>query len=211
MAEREKGGRFFSLEEFVERVPSKVNKKIIERLIVAGAFDIVENVKNPRDRKKLLQWYLDYKKAEMPKDYQVPESETNSFWVFEQKRLTGFGEVDYETMIRDAIPNKRVAKLYVNDFEFSNTKEGKEATIAGKLIYYQERSIKNGTMVSVNIDCNNTIIPVTLWPDAVERLPENISEYKNRVVAISGRVKKDKFKNQKVLYSDDRTKIYIIS
>ena len=66
-------------------------------------------------------------------------------------------------------------------------------------------------MVSVNIDCNNTIIPVTLWPDAVERLPESIENYKNRVVAISGRVKKDKFKNQRALYSDDRTKIYIVS
>lgn len=211
IGEREAHGRFFSLEEFVERVPSKVNKTVIENLIISGAFDVVEDLKNTRERKKLLAWYLDRKKAQMPPQYQTPESETNSFWVFEQRRLTGFGEVDYETMIRDAIPNRRVAKLFVNDFEFGNVKEGSEVTIAGKLIYYVERKIKNGTMVSVNIDCNNTIIPVTLWPDAVERLPENIENYKNRVVAISGRVKKDKFKNQKVLYSDDRTKIYIVS
>lgn len=209
--ERKKGGRFFSLEEFVERVPSKVNKKVIESLIISGAFDIVEDVKNPRERKKLLQWYEDFKKADMPEQYTTSDADTNSFWVFEQKRLTGFGEVDYENMIRDAIPNRRVAKIYVNDFDFLNVKEGNEVTIAGKLIYYVERSIKNGTMVSVNIDCNNTIIPVTLWPDAVERLPEPIETYKGRVVAISGRVKKDKFKNQRVLYSDDRTKIYIIS
>lgn len=209
--ERNKGGKFFSLEDFIERVPSKVNKKVIERLIVAGAFDIVEDLKNPRERKKLLKWYLDYKGADMPEEYKTKESDANSFWVFEQKRLTGFGEVDYETMISDSIPNKRVAKLYVNDFDFLNAKEGKEVTIAGKLIYFQERSIKNGTMVNVNIDCNNTIIPVTLWPDAVDRLPESISEYKNRVVAICGQVKKDKFKNQKVLYSTDKTKIYIIS
>lgn len=209
--ERKKGGKFFSLEDFIDRVPSKVNKKVIERLIVAGAFDIVEDLKNPRERKRLLKWYLEKKGAELPEEYTTKESEANSFWVFEQKRLTGFGEVDYETMISDSIPNKRVAKLYVNDFDFLNSKEGKEVTIAGKLIYFQERSIKNGTMVNVNIDCNNTIIPVTLWPDAVEKLPENISEYKNRVVAICGQVKKDKFKNQKVLYSTDKTKIYIIS
>lgn len=211
IGERKKGGKFFSLEDFIDRVPSKVNKKVIEKLIVAGAFDIVEDLKNPRERKRLLKWYLEKKGAELPEEYTAKESEVNSFWVFEQKRLTGFGEVDYETMISDSIPNKRVAKLYVNDFDFLNSKEGKEVTIAGKLIYFQERSIKNGTMVNVNIDCNNTIIPVTLWTDAVEKLTENISEYKNRVVAICGQVKKDKFKNQKVLYSTDKTKIYIIS
>ena len=67
----------------------------------------------------------------MPEEYQTEDALTNAFWILEQKRLTGFGEVDYESMIRDSIPNKRVAKMYVNDTEFLATKENTEVTVAG--------------------------------------------------------------------------------
>jgi len=208
---RREGGQFFSLEEFMSRVPSKVNKGIIEKLIIAGAFDLIEGVKAPRERKKVLKKFLEYKGFSLPDKYEVEDSKNNSFWVFEQKELTGFGEVDYATMIKYAIPNKRIAKLYTDGLEFANVKENSEIAIAGKLIYYVERQIKNGTMCTVNIDSNNTIITVTFWPDAYERLGEKAEDLKNKVVVINGRVKKDKYRNTRVLYSDDRTKLYIVN
>ena len=141
----------------------------------------------------------------------VEDAKSNAFWILEQKRLTGFGEVDYETMIQESIPNQRVAKLYVNDTEFLATKEGEEVTVAGKLIYYKEKEIKNGTMCTIQIDCNNTIIAILLWPDAYERIPEPIEQIKGLTIAICGEVKKDKFKNEKKLYSTARTKMYILA
>ena len=208
---RAQGGRFFDLEEFLSRVPSKVNKTVVKCLIIAGAFDLIENIKNPRDRRKLLERYLAIKGQTLPEEYQTEDALTNAFWILEQKRLTGFGEVDYESMIRDAIPNKRVAKMYVNDTEFLDSKQDAEVTVAGKLIYYQEKEIKNGTMCTLNIDCNNTIIPVLLWPDAYEKIPEPIDTLKGITIALCGDVKKDKFKNEKKLYSNARTKIYVLS
>ena len=212
METRVNGGQFFDLEEFLSRVPSKVNKTVVKCLIIAGAFDLIENIQQPRDRRKLLEHFLVDKKGDvLPEMYDTNEAKTsNSFWVFEQKRLTGFGDVDYETMIVDSIPNKRIAKLYATGLEFSNAKEGTEVAIAGKLIYFKEREIKNGTMCTLSVDCNNDIIPVTLWPDARERIEEDLMDLKGRVICINGRVKKDKFRNQKTLYSDDRTKLYII-
>lgn len=207
---RQKGGKFFSLEEFVSRVPSKVNKTVVRCLIVAGAFDLVENVKNPRDRKQLLEKYYESKNEVIPEEYNVEDSTTNAFWILQQKQLTGFGEIDYETMIRDAIPNKSIAKKYVNDSEFLIAKIGTEVTIAGKLIYYQEKEIKTGTMCTLNVDCNNTIIPVLLWPDAYERI-ENVAELKGCTVAINGVVEKDKFKNERKLKSISTTRLYVIS
>ncbi len=208
---RAQGGRFFDLEEFLSRVPSKVNKTVVKCLIIAGAFDLIENIKNPRDRRKLLERYLAIKGQTLPEEYQTEDALTNAFWILEQKRLTGFGEVDYESMIRDAIPNKRVAKMYVNDTEFLDSKQDAEVTVAGKLIYYQEKEIKNGTMCTLNIDCNNTIVPVLLWPDAYEKIPEPIDTLKGMTIALCGDVKKDKFKNEKKLYSNARTKIYVLS
>ena len=141
----------------------------------------------------------------------VEDAKSNAFWILEQKRLTGFGEVDYETMIQESIPNQRVAKLYVNDSEFLATKDGEEVTVAGKLIYYKEKEIKNGIMCTIQVDCNNTIIPILLWPDDYEKIPEPIDEIKGMTIAICGQVKKDKFKNEKKLYSNSGTKLYVLS
>ena len=211
MDTRHAGGQFYSLEEFLSRVPSKVNKTVVKCLIVAGAFDLIEGVNNPRDRKKLLDKYLESKNESLPEEYSGADSNSNAFWILEQKRLTGFGEVDYETMIRDAIPNKRLSKLYVNDSEFLATKEKTEVVIAGKLIFYRERDIKNGKMCSIQIDCNNTILNAILWPDAYEKIDEDIANLKGCIVALSGTVEKDRYRNEKNLYSNNKTKLYVIS
>ena len=211
MDTRHAGGQFYSLEEFLSRIPSKVNKTVVKCLIVAGAFDLIEGVNNPRDRKKLLEKYLESKNESLPEEYSGADSNSNAFWILEQKRLTGFGEVDYETMIRDAIPNKRLSKLYVNDSEFLATKEKTEVVIAGKLIFYRERDIKNGKMCSIQIDCNNTILNAILWPDAYEKIDEDIANLKGCIVALSGTVEKDRYRNEKNLYSNNKTKLYVIS
>lgn len=208
---RHDGGQFYSLEEFLSRVPSKVNKTVVKCLIIAGAFDLIESVNSPRDRRKILVKYLEIKGDVMPEEYNIEEVKSNSFWILEQKRLTGFGEVDYENMIKDSIPNKRLSDLYVNDAEFLITKEKKEVSVAGKLIYYKEKQIKSGTMCTLNIDCNNTIIPVILWPDAYEKIGEDIANLKGCVIALNGFVEKDKWKNEKKLISNNRTKLYILS
>lgn len=208
---RNEGGKFYSLEEFCSRVPSKVNSGVIQKLIVAGAFDLVEELKSPRERKELLKKYLETKNKPLPEEYNTEDSKTNAFWILEQKQLTGFGEVDYESMMVDSIPNKRVAKKYVNDVQFLGTREGEEVTIAGKLIYYKEKEIKNGKMCNIQIDCNNTILGVICWPDVYEDLPEPIEDLKGMTVAINGVVRKDKFRNEKKLYSTDKTKIYVLS
>lgn len=211
MDTRHAGGQFYSLEEFLSRVPSKVNKTVVKCLIVAGAFDLIESVNNPRDRKKLLEKYLESKNESLPEEYSGADSNSNAFWILAQKRLTGFGEVDYETMIRDAIPNKCLSKLYVNDSEFLAAKEKTEVVIAGKLIFYRERDIKSGKMCTIQIDCNNTILNAILWPDAYEKIDEDIANLKGCIVALSGVVGKDQYRNEKNLYSNNQTKIYIIS
>lgn len=211
--EREKNGEFFDFEEFLSRVPSKVNKTVVKGLIVGGAFDLLCDIKQPRDRKRLLEKYLiEIKKdKELPEPYNSSDSTTNAFWIQEQKRLTGFGEIDYENYIKDLIPNKRFVKLYVDENEFARVPEKKEVVIAGKFLFYRENNTKNGIMGTIQVDCNNTIINCTIWPDTYQLYREEIEDYKGRIIAISGIVQKDKFRNERRLFSNDRTRMYVVS
>lgn len=211
---RQQGGQFFSLEEFLSRVPSKVNKSVVKWLIIAGTFDLLENIKQPRDRRKLLEKYLIEIKGdeELPSEYNTEEAKiSNSFWILEQKRLTGFGEVNYESML----PNKKMKRLFVNDSDFFLSKDETEVCVAGKLLSFTERQIKSGVMCSLQIDCNNTVISITIWPDAyssvLNSVDENMLDVKGKVICINGVVRKDKFRNQKMLFSIPTTKIHIIS
>ena len=50
-----------------------------------------------------------------------------------------------------------------------------------------------------------------MWPDAYEKIGENIADIKGCVVALSGTVEKDTWKNEKKLFSNNRTKLYVLS
>jgi DNA polymerase-3 subunit alpha len=212
---RRSGGQFFSLDEFLSRVPTKVNKSVVKWLIISGTFDILENISQPRDRRKLLSKYLIEIKGdkELPDVYNTEDAkESNSFWILEQKRLTGFGEIDYKSIL----PNKKMQRLYVNESEFFNSAEAVEVCVAGKLLSYTEREIKSGVMCSLQIDSNNSIIPIVVWPDFYSELVKDVDNNdllnaKGKVICINGVVKRDKFRNQKTLYSTASTRMYIIS
>lgn len=211
---RDKDGQFFSLEEFLSRVTSKVNKTNVKWLIVSGAFDLVEGIEQPRDRRKLLEKYLIEIRGEksLPDEYNTEEAKiSNAFWIMEQKRLTGFGDIDYLSMM----PNKRMKRLFITAADFSIAKEETEAAVAGNLLSYTERDIKTGKMCNISISSSNEIINCTLWPDAYEPILESIGgdmlAVKGKVICISGVIRKDKFRNAKTLYSDRSTRLYIIS
>jgi DNA polymerase III subunit alpha len=211
---RDKDGQFFSLEEFLSRVPSKVNKTNVKWLIVSGAFDLVEGIEQPRDRRKLLEKYLVEIKGDksLPDEYNTEEAKiSNAFWIMEQKRLTGFGDIDYLSMM----PNKRMKRLFVTAADFFIAKEETEAAVAGNLLAYTERDIKTGKMCNISISSSNEIINCTLWPDAYEPILESVGgdmlDIKGKVICISGVIRKDKFRNAKTLYSDRSTKLYVIS
>ena len=55
------------------------------------------------------------------------------------------------------------------------------------------------------------LIVICYYPDAYENIPEPIETLKGMTIALCGDVKKDKFKNEKKLYSNARTKIYVLS
>ncbi len=209
--ERKKGGKFFDFDEFVSRVPSKVNKSNIVNLIISGAFDLIENIKYPKNRKYLLERYLLTKKCELPEIYTTPESETNTFWIGEQKVLTGYGEIDYVSLIETKVASKRLSSIYKEAFEVLTLKEGAEVAVAGKVIVANENNTKKGKMGRLTIDNNNTTILVSIWPDVWQSLGYTDDDLFGKVIVINGNVKMDTYKGQKCIFSNNKTKIHILS
>lgn len=202
-------GEVFSFEDFITSVPTGVNRTVVLRLITAGAFDLVEGVRNPRQRLDIVKQYLERRGEELPEEFATPDAHTNAWWVFKQREITGYGEVDYTRMLNEYGLGKRMVRLYVTAPEFEKKNEGDEVCIAGRVNNVFERQTKRGDTYGVlQVEINSLIVQVTLWADFWKYQPETEATLLNRVVAVSGRV--NFFAGKKVIQSCPSTRLEIL-
>lgn len=202
-------GEVFSFEDFITSVPTGVNRTVVLRLITAGAFDLVEGVRNPRQRLDIVKQYLERRGEELPEEFATPDAHTNAWWVFKQREITGYGEVDYTRMLNEYGLGKRMIRLYVTAPEFEKKNEGDEVCIVGRVNNVFERQTKRGDTYGVlQVEINSLIVQVTLWADFWKYQPETEATLLNRVVAVSGRV--NFFAGKKVIQSCPSTRLEIL-
>ena len=202
-------GEVFSFEDFITSVPTGVNRTVVLRLITAGAFDLVEGVRNPRQRLHIVKQYLERRGEELPEEFATPDAHTNAWWVFKQREITGYGEVDYTRMLNEYGLGKRMVRLYVTAPEFEKKNEGDEVCIVGRVNNVFERQTKRGDTYGVlQVEINSLIVQVTLWADFWKYQPETEATLLNRVVAVSGRV--NFFAGKKVIQSCPSTRLEIL-
>lgn len=202
-------GEVFSFEDFITSVPTGVNRTVVLRLITAGAFDLVEGVRNPRQRLDIVKQYLERRGEELPEEFATPDAHTNAWWVFKQREITGYGEVDYTRMLNEYGLGKRMVRLYVTAPEFEKKNEGDEVCIVGRVNNVFERQTKRGDTYGVlQVEINSLIVQVTLWADFWKYQPETEATLLNRVVAVSGRV--NFFAGKKVIQSCPSTRLEIL-
>lgn len=202
-------GEVFSFEDFITSIPTGVNRTVVLRLITAGAFDLVEGVRNPRQRLDIVKQYLERRGEELPEEFATPDAHTNAWWVFKQREITGYGEVDYTRMLNEYGLGKRMVRLYVTAPEFEKKNEGDEVCIAGRVNNVFERQTKRGDTYGVlQVEINSLIVQVTLWADFWKYQPETEATLLNRVVAVSGRV--NFFAGKKVIQSCPSTRLEIL-
>ena len=128
LEERRKNGQFFSLKEFLARVPkSKVTKAVVENLIYAGAFDELEKIKNPKDRIRLINQLKDSRKG----DYKVIDRVIANglvncewWWLLMQKKMSEYAFFDYKSIIKEnpewKKPYLSLEQLHDDDFKPSH-------------------------------------------------------------------------------------------
>lgn len=208
-AMKDEHGEVFSFEDFITSAPKGINRTVVLRLIMAGAFDLVEDIRNPRQRLDIVKQYLERRSEPLPDEFTSPDVHTNAWWVFKQRELTGYGEVDYERMMNEYGLGKRMVRLYVTAAEFERKHEGDEVCIVGRVNNVFERQTKGGDSYGVlQVEVNDLIIQITLWPDFWLHQSENESTPLNRIVAVSGRV--NYFAGKKTVQSSQSTRLEIL-
>lgn len=208
-AMKDEHGEVFSFEDFITSAPKGINRTVVLRLIMAGAFDLVEDIRNPRQRLDIVKQYLERRGEPLPDEFTSPDVHTNAWWVFKQRELTGYGEVDYERMMNEYGLGKRMVRLYVTAAEFERKHEGDEVCIVGRVNNVFERQTKGGDSYGVlQVEVNDLIIQITLWPDFWLHQPENEATLLNRIVAVSGRV--NYFAGKKTVQSSQSTRLEIL-
>lgn len=208
-AMKQEHGEVFSFEDFITSAPKGINRTVVLRLITAGAFDLVEGIRNPRQRLDIIKQYLDRRGEPLPEEYDTPDAHTNAWWVFKQRELTGYGEVDYERMMNEYGLGKRMVRLYVTAPEFERKNEGDEVCIVGRVNNVFERQTKRGDAYGVlQLEVNDLIIQVTLWSDFWLHQSETEATLLNRIVAVTGRV--NYFAGKKTVQSSPSTRLEIL-
>lgn len=211
---RKEKGKFFSLEEFIERVPkNKVNKKVIESLIYAGGFDEVERIKSPLQRKKLFEKYYQISNVKIKDDEKnillSGDVYKEYWWVLKQKEFSGLGYLDYYLLIQDYTDFD--VSMFVDGVEFFSEIKGivSDKMIAGIIVNIIERSSKNGDFAELELDSNDEKIYCVLWNDAWEEYKQYIKI--GKIVIVTGKIVYDgRYKNSNVFQSDDNTQVKII-
>jgi DNA polymerase-3 subunit alpha len=218
-------GEFFSLEDFLNRVPkAKVNKKTVQCLISAGAFDRISSEKinidgkpQAKHRYLLLKTFLESRNESIPEDIENSTFKNkNWFWRVKQKELTGFGDINYKALVvRKWLPLKNVEKQYldgdlINDFVFED-KSFRKTIIAGRIMHLKEKDSKRGEYATISLEHNNSVVLIQLWNDvwgkpAIQKKLQELKVNKN-MFAISGEIKYDTWRNRNIFLGDENTKI----
>ena len=199
--EKKLNGPFKSIEDFIQRMATKdLNKKSLEALIKAGAFDkfsernqLLENIE------QLLEWAKEYKKNKINGQKGLFDNSTNKLInhlsLAPAKPASNFLKLTWE---------KELLGLYVSSHPLNDFKkifEGKtfpiskidESTINKKIkiggIISQIKKIitKNGNpMLFVKVEDFTAKTEVVVFPSIMDRNPTAFEE--NKIVFIKGRV-----------------------
>lgn len=210
MEERVGKGFFTGYDDFVKRIPKKqVNKKTVLSLILAGAFDDIEKVDKPEDRLFLVQRHYRRIGEALPEEYKdIKNTAKQYFWIFKQRELTGFGDVNFLEFLKQDKKYKKFADLYVNYETFIKAKDYEECCVCGRVSFIKERNTKNGKMLVVELLNNNDVISIVIWNDMYEEYFEILKDCMDKLLAITGKIRYDaKYKKINQLYSTDETLI----
>lgn len=209
MEEREKGGDFFSISDFKDRVPAKkVKRPGVINLILSGAFDRLYSIKSPKERLILLQEYHDMINTDLPEEYQSDNTKEDVFWVLKQRSLVGLGFFDYEEMLRKISPYMADHYLDPQIFQYKESVKD-DVVMAGILDRIIEKKTKNGDpYAQIILDNNNQIFEMTLWSTEWWAAKKILKKNKGNLIAINGQIKFDKkYLHKNVLWATSKTKV----
>lgn len=212
--ERKLNGDYYSLEEFYTRVKkqSGVNKRSIKNLIIVGAFDIIENIRDIRDRFKLLQLFATLSNSPLSDEELKMEFFKEYEWTIKEKELTELGFVNFEKIYKDLEEGSISKKYQYNDIQDILSLDIEEVdrknyVICGFLENIIVRNSKRGKFAQLEIKDNLDSLYITCWNETYEEYKDILDSLKGNIVCINGVLTFDNYKKSNVLHSAKDTKI----
>jgi DNA polymerase-3 subunit alpha len=199
--ERKQNGIFKSIDGFVQRIAHKdLNKKSLESLIKAGAFDrLEERNKLLYNLEKILEWNRENKKMKNNGQQGLFDKTTftSSIRLDETKPATKSEKLTWEKehlgLFVSASPledfqvvlEQKATRISDLDTRMNN----RNITIGGIISKIKKIITKTGRpMLFMSVEDLNDKIEVVVFPSAIEKNPEVFQE--NKIVFVSGRVDK---------------------
>lgn len=207
ITEREANGEFYSLEEFHKRLKGKsVDSRVVKNLIFAGAFDNIYGVREPIERKKILDEYaglyplskLDYTDEQLCSDF---------FWYKQQKELSGFGFFKYELLVDDFLFD-RSEYAHPSQVQMSSNIDC-YVVVAGMLLDYKIRKTRKGEAGKLTLENNNETIDVMLWAETWGKFKSELEKSVGECVMLSGKIQYDSYNKKNTVYSYDKTIVHV--
>lgn len=214
VTEREENGEYFDIEEFLNRVnTSKVNKRVVEHLILAGCFDEIYNIDtNVKGRREILSSYYQLTKVKDKDKLELPlQSEYNWWWILKQKEVSGLGYFNYEQIILRSNLQSLIS-MYVDPIKLeSESIIGKRVVVAGIIVDKKIRKTKKGDeFCQLELESSDETIYFLLWFDIWSLHKESILSGETNMFIGSGTVHRDSYKKCNTLQSDRNSKIQIL-
>ena len=185
------------------RVYNGINKRVICYLIVAGAFDNIERIKKPNERRLILKKYFQLINPELQDDVLMLNSEqwqskvgdyfqllncTNDYtWTLKQKEVCGFGNVDFQQVVEQLDYNN--IGLFISNSELNvlDLQSKKKKVIVGGIVTeVKNRNSKNGPFCQLVIHDGLAECKVTVWNESYEKYIEQLQDCVGKLFFIDG-------------------------
>ena len=211
LGERQKNGPFFDFKEFLFRVEkSKVNKSVVENLILAGAFDEMCSIIIPSQRKRVIEEYRQTNKIKVDenKDFltlaeKAGKTEYEWWWLLQQKRVSGLAFFDYPTILRDnGYDTEKYLSLDEFELEDLAVRGTHMVTTAGIISEIEHKSSKKGDYCKFRIEQNYSFVWVTVWNEDYLKYEQELENCVGKIVVLRARAYHDSFKDENSLQSD---------
>jgi DNA polymerase-3 subunit alpha len=209
-------GDYFSFEEFLHRnifTGSKVNKLVVENLILGGVFDEIESIRDVRRRIDLVDKYRTLYKVKPAKDdFFIVNSDKLEYmwwWFLQQKKLSGLGFFDFHLLCNEFLDD--VDFKYVDEVNFFNEDFDKvDAKIGGFIVEVVEKDGRKGKYADVVLEVNYETIEVKFWSAEWELFKDIVLGSEKSLMVCSGTIGYDNWKKNNVLYINGDSVVRIL-
>tara|TARA_B100001741_G_scaffold270198_1_gene237667 strand:+ start:831 stop:4247 length:3417 start_codon:yes stop_codon:yes gene_type:complete len=211
--EREKNGKFLSINDFIKRVtPKNINKLQLEGLVKAGAFDtLIENRQSlfnsiPNIITKSKNYFDNQIVNQNDLFEDENENDTNFIedvkdWEFEERLSKEFEAVGFFISDHPLNQFKEIFNDYkINDYhEFYTNDEIKDGNISGTLLKIQERKTAKGNSYAVlKLTDLNNVFELFIFSETLELNREILNEGNSLILTLNKTIADDEYKTKRI-------------